>query len=63
MRSSREISSSMGFSTIEEPPPLSRITSAEAGCASSTRSTALAAWIDSAFGVGCPPRKYRNPRT
>ena len=36
IRSSSEISSSMGFSTIDDPPPLIRkITSAEAGCASS----------------------------
>ena len=43
-RSSSEVSSSIGFSTIDDPPPLSRkITSAEAGCDSSARKIALAA--------------------
>src|SRR5579871_3657248 len=33
------------------------------GCASSAFSIADAARIDSSFGVGCPPQKYRNPCT
>ncbi len=58
-----EISSSMGCSTIDRPPPLSMNTTSDAAvCVSSALRMAFAARMDSAVGVGCPPRKYRKPR-
>jgi hypothetical protein len=48
----------MGFSAIEDPPPLNmKITKDDAFCALNDFSMVSAARIDSSFGVGCPPRK------
>src|SRR5260221_12772179 len=49
---------------MEEPPPEIIKMASEAGSrAVSDLRMASAASMDSSVGVGCPPRKYRKPRT
>ena len=58
MRSASEISSSIGFSTMDDPPPeIMKMTSEAASSARKDLRIASAARMDSVVGVGCPPWK------